>query len=91
MCQGHMLTLHDVVPLDCDVLIPILAGVLVVQSQRVHYLMAEIPQSTDLWEVQRLFSSLATNKGCTARRETIQRQLIIYTSESMFKQNLGAR
>lgn len=43
-----MLTLHDVVPMDCDVLIPILAGVLVVQSQRVHYLMAEIPQSADL-------------------------------------------
>lgn len=44
----HMLTLEDVVPLDCDVLIPILAGVFVVQSQRVHDLMAKIPGTADI-------------------------------------------
>lgn len=69
-CAAHMLTLQDAVPLDCDVLIPILAGVFVVQSQRVHDLVAKIPHSADLGEVHRLLSSLATDKGCTTRRET---------------------
>lgn len=83
----HMLTLEDVVPLDCDVLIPILAGVFVVQSQRVHDLMAKIPGTADLWDVHRLFSALATDKGCTTRRETIQRKLI-YTVDSIFKREI---
>lgn len=43
-----MLTFPDIVPLYCDVLVPICTGVFVVQAQSVHELMAKVPHSTDL-------------------------------------------
>lgn len=62
-----MPTFQDMLPLYCDVLIPILAGVFMVQSQSVHDLMAKVPHRTDIREVQLLFSSLTTNIRCTTK------------------------
>lgn len=63
-----MQTLQDILPLYCDVLIPILAGVFMVQSQSVHDLMAKVPHHADIREVQPLFSSLTANIRCTTKR-----------------------
>lgn len=71
-----MLTFQDMLPLYCDVLIPILAGVFMVQPQSVHELMAKVPHRTDLSEVQLLFSSLTTNMRCTT---TERKKILIYT------------
>lgn len=62
-----MPTFQDMLPLYCDVQIPILAGVFMVQPQSVHDLMAKVPHCTDIREVQLLFSSLTTNIRCTTK------------------------
>lgn len=64
--SAEVFTWHDILPLHRDVLIPVLAGVFMMQSQSMNDLMAKIPHTTRLGEIQRLGSSSTTNKGSAA-------------------------
>lgn len=64
-----MLTRNDALPLHGDVLVPVHARVLVMQSQRVDGLVAEVPHGAALGEVQRLGSSSTADKGRTATKK----------------------
>lgn len=65
--SAQVFTWHDTLPLHSDVLIPVRAGVFMMQSQSMNDLMAKIPHTTRLGVIQRLVSTSTTNEGRTAR------------------------
>lgn len=66
------ITWHDTLPLHSDVMISVLAGVFMMQSQSMNELMAKIPHTARTGEIHRLVSSSTTNKRCTATEESEQ-------------------
>lgn len=60
-------TWQNVVPLYRNVLIAVFTGVLVMQTQSVNDLVAQIPHATYLGKKHRLASSLTTDEGGAAK------------------------
>lgn len=66
-------TWNNALPLHSDVLVPVFAGVFVMQAQSVNELMAKVPNTTWLGVIHHLGSSLTANKGRTARETNTSR------------------
>lgn len=66
--SGGALTLVDVVPDDLDVMVAVVAGVLVVEAQRVQQLVLDDPvtQAAEPLQGDHLLASGGTQRGITA-------------------------
>lgn len=66
--SGGALTLVDVVPVDFDVVVAVVAGVLVVEAQRVQQLVLDdaVTQAAEPLQGEHLLASGGTQRGITA-------------------------